>query len=153
MMKMFVGEVPSLSHRVRYIMAPHPIVTPEEIKEITRSLSVSFPFEYYPESSTQELLLAADLVVCGYSSIALESMIFSVPSLRIVDNKSIPLTEGELGIPYVHNREEFWSLLSEILDGHISFDQRDKERLVADFFYRIDGKSMDRFWESTREIF
>ena len=55
MMKMFVGEVPSLSHRVRYIMAPHPIVTPEEIKEITRSLSVSFPFEYYPESSTTSL--------------------------------------------------------------------------------------------------
>jgi CDP-glycerol glycerophosphotransferase (TagB/SpsB family) len=151
-MNMFVGQIPFLPQSVRYIIAPHPIVTVEMVKKTAESMSVSVPFEYYPDSSTQELLFAADLVVCGYSSIALESMIFSVPSIRIVDNMSIPLTEDESGIPYVYNRNEFWNLIPEILDCSIKANLKDKDKLVADFFFKIDGRSMNRFWESIQDI-
>ena len=63
--------------KMRFIISPHPLVNIQEIKDYIYRLNIIDCFEYYPEHSTQELVISSDLVVCGYSSVALDLFVSS----------------------------------------------------------------------------
>jgi len=138
---------------LKFIIAPHPLVRQDEIKNIIDNLKLSNVFEFYSELNTQELILASDLVVCGYSSIALESLIFLTPSIRVVDNRTIPLFENEPGIPYVHTKDQFWSsLMGFVNKDYLEKNKIERNKLISSYFYKIDGAASDRFWQVVRDI-
>ena len=138
---------------LRFIIAPHPLVKQKEILNIIDNLKLADIFEFYFELSTQELIIASDLVICGYSSIALESLIFLRPSMRVVDNRTIPLFEDEPGIPYIHTQDQFWSsLMSFTNQSFLKKKKVDHTKLISNYFYKIDGLASDRFWKFIRDI-
>jgi hypothetical protein len=143
----------STKNKIRFIISPHPLDKQEEILKLSQKLGCPLSFEFFPEHSTQDLLFIADLVVCGYSSIALESVIFDVPSIRIIDKHTIPLVEGEPAIDYVFNSGEFWDSINKLSNESLGFKKRNVcLDMVSSYFYRIDGHSTDRFWKTINEI-
>jgi len=137
----------------RVIMSPHPLAKHEEIERIACSMGLSGLLEFYPEYNTQDLVFAADVVVCGYSSTGLEALIFSVPSIRVIDERTIPFVEDEPAIPYVYDADEFWLAVDRLLN-ETSEEMKDMRRskMISDYLYRLDGGAMNRFWDALYSV-
>ena len=94
---------------------------------------------------TNKVILASNLIITGFSCIALESLIFKVPSIRIIPSNSIPLFDDEKEIKFVENVSE----LKEMIDHYSSNKNYDYNNavLIKEYFNKIDGKSASRFWQ------
>jgi len=152
MLEMF-KDVKNMPSKIRFIISPHPLVSVSSIKEMISSMSINHKFEFYPEFSTQDLVIGSDLVVCGYSSIALEALIFQTSSIRVVGSEQIPLFENEDSIMYIENKADFWDYIYSNMNSKIKKKlQEDNNKLVEKFFYKIDGNAKDRMWNFLKTI-
>lgn len=136
----------------RVIISLHPIVNPAGVRKYIDELQLEYPIDFAPGIPTQKLLTISDLVVCGYSTVALEAAVFDVPSVRILPADRPPLTEDEEGVEYCYDEEDFIRFFSSFMQRNGEGPSNDTRKLAYDFFYKIDGKVHQRFWESLLPI-
>ena len=92
-------------------------------------------------------------MICGFSSIALESLILGVPSVRVLSRDLPPIVEDEHGIRYIYTQKELLKIFSDFQNKKMLVNTKNK---VADtiqrFFYKIDGNASKRFWTELSKI-
>ena len=132
------------SNRYRLLLSPHPSIRISEMKKRQEELGIDVRIEYIEGLQTWELLTVVDLVICGFSTVALEAAMFGVTAVRVVTYKELPLFDQEPEIPCFHDSAAFSKWLSE--------EQIKKEveltRLVQHYFYKVDGQADVRLWKS-----
>ena len=139
--------------KIKFIISPHPLVSVDEINNKILNMGILNKFDFHPYITTQEIVIASDLVVCGYTSIALESVIFKTPSVRVIQEQEIPMFEDEEPVQYITSKKEFWGYIyASIEAGKQDNLLPENEKLVTKFFYKIDGKSHQRMWEFMAEL-
>lgn len=134
----------------RVIITPHPFIPLGTYRRMIETARVTIPLEFSPGVSTHELLTIADLVVCGYSAVAFEAAIFGVPAVRIYSTASCPQFDDEPCVPSFSRAADFWSWFAQSIKSTAGTDGKAAaiDRMVSDYFYRIDGRAADRLWES-----
>jgi hypothetical protein len=152
MLKMFENVTYDFS-KIRFIISPHPLVSISSIMEIISLSSIKVKFDFFPEFSTQDLAISSDLVVCGYSSLAIEALIFETPSIRIIRDEQIPLFENEDSIMYIENKDKFWKYIDSCFDSStIKNSKEDITKLISFYLFKIDGNAKDRMWSFLKKI-
>ena len=63
------------------IISPHPVIFDKTIDKFKRDLDKSF--DYYKNLSSSEIITSADLVLCGFSSMSLDSLMLGIPAVRL----------------------------------------------------------------------
>jgi len=132
------------SNRYRVLLSPHPVMRITEMQKRQEELGIDVRIEYIEGLQTWELLTVVDLVICGFSTVALEAAIFGVPAVRAVSYKELPLFDQEPEIPCFHDSDAFSKWLHENQineEGGIS-------QLVQRYFYKVDGQADVRLWQS-----
>jgi len=133
-----------ISDRYRLLLSPHPIMRITEMQKRQEELGIDVRIEYIEGLQTWELLTVVDLVICGFSTVALEAAIFGVPAVRAVGYKELAFFDQEPEIPCFHDSDAFSKWLHE--------KQIKKEggltRLVQHYFYKVDGQADVRLWQS-----
>jgi hypothetical protein len=131
----------------RVILSPHPAIGAEQIRAMIAARGITTRIEMFGQLDTLRLLTIADLVVCGYSAVALEAAIFRVPAARVATDRALPLFEDEPGIPSFHSTAGFWRWFEEwSVVRHRSDAAAATRSLLTDYFFKIDGASADRLW-------
>jgi hypothetical protein len=136
------------------ILSPHPFLSISYFRKILGRHQLRSNIMIADGIETCKLLVCADLVICGKSSVALEAHIFGVPSVRLVSSSTQPHFDEEPEIPCFINREDFWSWF------HLNFESQSpyekiktgSNRLIEDFLYRIDGNAAGRMWNELEII-
>ncbi|TGK17269.1 hypothetical protein EHO61_12720 [Leptospira fluminis] len=137
----------------KVILSKHPTVSEEHIAKILLDNDVKIPIEVNPDKSTKELIYGSDLVLTGFSGIALEAAYLGVPAIRVFDSEKPPAVEGESGLAYIEDQVGLMKLLkSHEHGGRNSTGAETIQNTIRRFFFRIDGKVSQRFWENLREI-
>lgn len=138
----------------RVVISPHPFMPLEGYRNLIAEMKITVPIEFSPGLPTYKLLTVADLVVCGYSAVAFEAAIFGVRSARMASESTYPQFEDEPEVPSFRNKEDFWRWFDENFKRTDTHQRHcgTTDRLVADYFYRVDGKSADRLWEGIRSV-
>jgi len=137
----------------RIVLSKHPVVNQTWIEKLIRRNNIALKIEFDPSKSTIQLVESTSLVVCSYSSTALEAYFLGVPSLRVLNPMQPPMVEDEPGIATVTSQEEFL----RVLEAH----RADPNRLRTDsqvaetlesYFSSFDGKASARFWENLQAL-
>jgi hypothetical protein len=137
----------------RVIITPHPFISLDTYRRVLGAARVTIPLEFSPGVSTQELLTITDLVVCGYSAVAFEAAIFGVPAVRIFSTASCPQFDDEPCVPSFNRAADFWSWFAQKFNSPAGADRKAAiNRMVSDYFFRIDGRAADRLWEGLRPM-
>lgn len=127
----------------KIIVSPHPVIFDKTIDKFKRDLDKSF--DYYKNLSSSEIITSADLVLCGFSSMSLDSLMLGIPAVRLIDEKYPFHFDLKDGIKYFTDSDSLKKYLS----------QRKKENnfykiksICKNIFYKLDNKSYERFWRS-----
>jgi hypothetical protein len=134
--------------RWEVVLCPHPATDVNAIKSYQQNYYPHLKICYETSLRSVELVSAASLVICGFSTIAVEACFFGVRSARFVNLGTFPVFEYEEIIPVFHEAASFTKWFDE---QNWDLNKSDKEKqsmdkLVEDYFYKIDGKSADRMW-------
>jgi hypothetical protein len=135
------------------MLSPHPATDIEKIKLLQKEICPNLKINYVLGESTYNLLTVAKLVVCGYSTIAIEAALFSVRSVRVAPLGSFPLFDYEELIPTIHSPAHFKKWIE---NQNLNNEMKDTEKnelfsLAKKYFYKIDGKTADRMWTFIKE--
>lgn len=133
----------------RVIMSLHPVINIDKTKEIIAQLNLSFQVEFFPVVKSIELITISDIVICGYSSIALEAAVLGVRSMRIIPSDRPPLTEDEEGVIYCHTQADFAEEINNIFTAKTTPCYYP---VAEEYFSSIDGKVFERFWVNVVSI-
>ena len=139
----------SNDENVKIVLSPHPFSELRIIKEIHKIKCPNLDIRYVTDVPTNYLLTVSSLVLCGYSTVAVEAAYFGVQSVRLNPLGEFPLFEKEKLIPSFYTPDQFSKWFNEqILDKKISKAHRKNLRELGEkYFYKIDGKTADRLWE------
>ena len=130
----------------KIIVTPHPSNNIDFIKE---QLSISCKHLNYEFMSvpTTEILPKFSLIICGYSTLAYESAIFGVQSIRFTPYSIIPTRSGDKRILEFFDPENFnsWFLKNnkKLLLANNSLKLK---TLAEDYFYKNDNNASNRLW-------
>jgi len=141
--------VPFSQEKYRIILSPHPLANSMELLQSISDLNLNALIEMYPDYTTYELMLSCDLVVCGYSSTAVESLFLGIPSIRILDESSIPFVEDEDAIPYATSPDDFWHKVLNVQKG---FNDSAVRLMLEYYFNDLTHKSSSLFWLELSKI-
>ena len=89
------------------MLKPHPATDIEKIKLLQKDICPNLKINYVLGESIFNLLTVATLVVCGYSTVSIESALFGVRCVRVVPLGSFPLFDYEELIPTIHSPAHF----------------------------------------------
>jgi hypothetical protein len=144
-LKIFTGLAAIPSWRV--ILSKHPAVSQRWIDELIRRNAIMLNIVFDPSKSTTQLMEAVDLVVCNYSSIALESFFAGVPSVRVLNPQQPPKIEDEPGIKYVSTQHEFLQFIGTLNPSAEPYCFiPEAANTLQRYFYKFDGQASARFW-------
>jgi len=132
------------SSRYRILLSPHPSISTSKMKKRQEELGIDVRVEYIKGLKTWELLTVVDLVICGFSTVALEAAIFGVTAVRAVTYKELPLFDQHPEIPCFHDSDAF----SKWLNEKQMKTTEGLPQLVQHYFYNIDGQANVRLWQS-----
>lgn len=150
-LRMFAGVKGLAGWRV--VFSKHPAVSQDHITEIVRRNQIAIDIEFHPEKTTIQLVEDASLVVCSYSSIALESCFIGVPSVRVLNPEQPPMVEDEPGIKYVTNQHDLLRIISELADGKVIAGMPAEIFNTLDrYFLHFDGLTSWRFWTQLSQL-
>jgi len=133
---------------IRIMLSPHPATNINDIKIVHHQMCPNLDIKYISDEPTYNLFTIADLVVCGYSTVAIEAAYFGVQSLRARALGRFPLfDEGKL-IPSFSDSESFilWYQNRYRNNNKVSNDIL-KQDLAYNYFYKIDNGVADRLWK------
>jgi hypothetical protein len=130
------------------VLCPHPATDVNAIKLYQQNYYPHLKIFYETTLRTFELISASSLVICGYSTTAVEACIFGVRSARFVNMGTFPIFDYEEIIPVFHNGGSFMKWFDE-QNWDLNLSNTEKltmDNLVEKYFYKIDGKSASRMW-------
>ena len=130
------------------MLNPHPATDVEKIKLQQKEICPNIKIKYVLGETTYNLLTVAKLVVCGYSTVAIEAALFGVRSVRVVPLGSFPLFDYEELIPTIHSPRQFtkWFENQNWCDEMKDTEKNELLSLGKKYFYKIDGNTADRLW-------
>ena len=131
------------------VLCPHPATNVNAIKLYQQNYYPHLKIIYETSLRTFELISASSLVICGYSTTAVEACFFGVRSVRFVNLGTFPIFDYEEIIPVFHDGKSFKKWFDE-QSWDINISDTEKlamDKLVERYFYKIDGKSANRMWD------
>ena len=112
-----------------------------------KNLCPDLKVTYILDEPTYNLFTIADLVICGYSTIAIEAGYFGVQSVRTLPLGSFPLFDEEELIPSFTSGSSFIQWFKEYDMRNDTHKKRlALKELAKKYFYKIDGRTADRLW-------
>jgi hypothetical protein len=135
------------------MLNPHPATDVEQIKLQQKEICPNIKINYVLSETTYNLLTVAKLVVCGYSTGAIEAALFGVRSVRVVPLGSFPLFDYEELIPTFHSPIHFKKWFENQNWGKEikGAEKNELLSLAKKYFYKTDGKATDRMWAFIKE--
>lgn len=130
---------------IRLILSPHPTYKNETIKKFKKKLKDKFFIEIFNNKSTFELVQIADLVVCGFSSVAFEAGILGKKAIRALNLSNPIYNEYKDGVPFVFDQKKFDHKLKNI--QKIKFNKSVVKKNIFNYFFKLDNSSSKRFWK------
>lgn len=143
----FLKNVFSIFNGTKLILKPHPVTDIEIIKRGIIYQGIKHKIKIVSDLPTPHLLLAADLVICADSTVAIEAPIFGSQPIRVTNPKRLPPYDIESEIPCFSDPDSFvewyekWSIGLKRIEGS----------LVEKYLYKIDGKAKNRLWRVIQE--
>lgn len=135
---------------VEILLSPHPATDINKMKDSNNSICPELKIRFVTEEKTEELLTVASIVICGYSSVVLEASFFGVQPIRALPLGGIPLFDDDNLIPCFYSSEDFIDWYKNFTDTDLN---RHQLRLLPEkYFYKIDGQSSVRLWDSILKI-
>jgi hypothetical protein len=144
-LKMLIGidEIPGW----RIVMSKHPTVSKKIIDDLLYKNSIKINIDFDLSKSTTQWIREASLVVCSYSSIALESLLAGVPSVRVLNLDQPPMVDEEEGVSCVATQHEFLDVVRKLDATLEKFSiSSNAANTLEKFFYKFDGQASKRFW-------
>ena len=146
---LLVKHIIKTTNKYMVIISPHPAVrnkTINEFKDLTKNKLNFFSFNNY---SSKDLLKISDLVICGFSSVAIYAAIKSIPVIRVKYFKFPHFFDTNDKIKNISTNKEF-------IEFMLNFPKKKK---ISDknakyyekyFFHKLDNKSYLRFWKELK---
>tara|TARA_Y200000002_G_C22655541_1_gene653305 strand:+ start:92 stop:1111 length:1020 start_codon:yes stop_codon:yes gene_type:complete len=134
---------------VKFVLSPHMLFDKKQVIQYLdeNSLNKNLIINYtYPSN---EMIFSSNLLITGYSSMAFESLIFGVPSIRVAPRNAIPLYDDLKEIPIAESTLELEKNIDFILSDN--YQMTNVNKMVEEHFYKIDGNSSKRFWVNLKE--
>ena len=143
-----IGKLCSVES-VRIILRPHPATNVSDIMRMHSEICPDVEILYVSDEPTYNLFSIADLVVCGYSTVAIEAAYFGVQAVRAVRLGTFPLFDEEVLIPSFFSGDDFIQWFNDRYYTNVNANSDDIElkKLAYNYFYKIDGNTADRLWE------
>ena len=135
------------------ILSPHPASDIEKISQYIIKIMPNQKINLVTNLRTYELLPLCDLVVTGYSTIAIEAAAFKVPSVRFTVPGEMSQFEYDNRIPSFKEPDEFLKWLKGFQLGKYKLKNIDYEKIISDYFYKNDGNAQQRLWEFLKNNF
>ena len=135
---------------VEILLSPHPAIDINKMKDSNNSICPELKIKFVTEEKTEELLTVASIVVCGYSSVALEASFFGVQSVRALPLGEVPLFDDDDLIPCLYSSEDFINWYQNFTDNEMNRHQL--SLLSHKYFYKIDSQSNVRLWDFISKI-
>ena len=98
--------------------------------------------KYYKNKTTYDLLKNADLVICGFSTIAHEAAFLGIPSVRILDLENPYFHDLQDKIKMVHMPEQLEKILKK---DDFQFFLSNSKNIERKFYNKLDNKAYIRF--------
>jgi hypothetical protein len=127
------------------IYSPHPLSADEDLRNFLVKLAGD-NFIEVKNFNTINLISEVDLVLTGYSSIAIEARIFNVDSVRAYSSRNPPQIDENDPIPLIYSGDEFDGFIRRNCSIN---EKQENKKIIESIFYKIDGMSGHRMW---REI-
>jgi hypothetical protein len=129
------------------VALPHPVVGRESLKKSLQEFGLADDVQVPQELTMPELIAAADLVLCGISTVAIEAAAFHVPSVRAIEDDVFPQFPSDSMIPCFSDPCAFraW-LLGDFKVLTQTRTPADYNRIVDNYFHALDGGAATRLW-------
>jgi hypothetical protein len=124
------------------IYSPHPLSVDEDLRNFLVKLAGDNYIEV-KNFNTINLISEVDLVLTGYSSIAIEARIFNVDSVRAYSSRNPPQIDENDPIPLINSGRE---LDQCILRGSVKELLSENIKIIESVFHKVDGNSRYRMW-------
>ena len=119
------------------------------IKKYLYELKNKCHIEIYDDISTVDLLSISDVAICGWSSIAYEALFFDVQPIRILNSTRPPHFDLNDSLPIPRNPNELKKMLNK---KTFLTKKATMRKLIKSYFYKLDNKSHQRFWNFVNKI-
>ncbi len=133
-------------NNIRLILSPHPVLKKarkDMIKKFNDKFEKKVNIKIFDNLSSLELIFHADLVICGFSSLAVESLICKVPSVRIINHEHPHFFDLKDGV----NNIKSWKELDDLINKKTKIVVNKKIQLtINNIFYKLDNRAHLRFW-------
>ena len=133
-------------NNIRLILSPHPVLKKERketIKKFNDKFEKKVNFKIFDNLSSFELIFHADLVICGFSSLAVESLICKVPSVRIINPEHPHFFDLKDGVYNIKS----WKELDDLINKKTKIVINKKiQSTINNIFYKLDNRAHLRFW-------
>jgi hypothetical protein len=132
---------------VQIWVTTHPVINqPQIISWIDNYLS-HLQVNLVTDISTWHLLPHANALVCGYSSLIYEALLFEIPTAVLQPVTIFPPREIDPAIPVFYDAQLFDIWLNKTLSADSSMARDiDFEQLFISYFYLPDGRASERMW-------
>ena len=126
------------------ILSPHPAAKAEIIKKFRTHLRADISFKIIHNTPTFKLFCIADLVLCGFSVVSIESILFGTPSFRILNYKHPHFFDLKDGIKIINDPNKFNKIINQkkILNSY----RKSINKIRRNLFFKLDNKAYMRFW-------
>jgi len=134
---------------IKIMLRPHPATNVLDVKRLHSEICPDLNVDYIANEPTYNLFSIADLVVCGYSTVAIEAAYFGVRAVRANSLGAFPLFDKENLIPSFFSSSSFveWYKNRCQTKSNLDDDTKEVKKLANKYFYKIDGKTADRVWD------
>ena len=133
---------------VRIILSPHPVVKKKTIEKFNHGFENKINFEVFDNLSSHELIHYSDLVIGGFSSLVLESLIYQKPSVRVIHPEHPYFFDLNDGTKIIKS----WKELDVFINNNKKNIKNNKfKKIINNIFYKLDNKSCMRFWDFMKE--
>ncbi len=130
-------------NNIRLILSPPPVLKNETVKKFNDKFEKKINFKVFDNLSSFELLFHADLVICALSSLAVESLICKVPSVRIFNPEHPHFFDLKDGIYNIKS----WKELDDLINKKKKIVRNKKvQSTISNIFYKLDNRAYLRFW-------
>ncbi len=134
----------NLAKNFKIIISPHPNNIEDTYLKFKKCFDYFSDVEFCTEKLTLSLIKDSDLVLCGHSGVALDSIMMGTPSARIFSKKWPTMIDFEDGIPVFSSGRKLEEWILSFSEKY--HDKNEYNRTLSNFFYKIDGNTSERLW-------
>jgi hypothetical protein len=137
-----------LDDKFKFLISKHPATSLEILKETHNKVCADIDIYFDCSETTIELATIASLVICGYSTVAIEVAYLGVRSVRAIPLGLFPSYDSEELIPEFHSSDQFckWFEKQNWNNEMKDVEKAELHLLAERYFYKLDGNTADRLW-------